>query len=262
MKIIVLSFLALTLIGCKKQEKGNLKKSEILQSEKRPNSLISWVHAVNGKNIQSINSSYDANAVKIISSDSLIQSAAEMVDYYTIKENKITSIESLFSIVANQNRGIHYELVRYKTDDLKEYIEIVIWRVQGQHRIREFEFTQESTSNSFQTDTTKIAARRKLWVELCNANNAENLVKELYSTNTMYFNHKPIVTGIEALIKEYGYMNNKDYSLNLNPLKLEIVNTNFAFEIGKCSGSYNGKYILVWKKEADGDWKIYIDSNI
>jgi hypothetical protein len=78
----------------------------------------------------------------------------------------------------------------------------------------------------------------------------------------MYYNHKPIVQGTENLIQEYGYMNRESYSLQLDPKKSVIVNANFVFEIGQCSGSYGGKYVLIWKKEADGNWRIYIDSNI
>ena len=64
------------------------------------------------------------------------------------------------------------------------------------------------------------------------------------------------------MIKEYSYMNNKNYRLNLQPLIVKAVNASFAFEIGQCSGSYNGKYILIWKIDSDGSWKIFIDSNI
>lgn len=266
LKSIILSFLILTIIGCKqrenKKENTTDTKTKIIRSERVPDNLVGWVNAVNGNNTKSIQNSYETNAVKIVSSDSIINSSAKIADYYTIQENKITSIESLFSVEANKERKINYELVRYKIDELKEFIEIVIWRMKGQNVIREFEFTQEVTSKSAEIDTTKIAERRKLWIKLCNSNNAENLVQQLYSSNTIYFNHKPIVQGVKDVIKEYDYMNNINYNLNLQPMKLEVVNANFAYEIGQCSGSYNGKYILVWKKESNGIWKIYIDSNI
>ena len=261
LKIIILSFVLLFIIGCKQSQrkKENTTNSEIDQPEKTSDNLIDWVDAFNTDTLES---SYDENAVKIISPDNIISSALEIANHYKIHKNKITSIESLFSTEANKERGINYELVKYKTDNFKEYIQIVIWKAQNEKTIREFEFTGENTLEADQVDTTNIVKRRKLWVELCNTHNPENLVKELYSSNTMYFNHKPIVKGTEDLIKEYNYMSNENYSLNLNPIKLEVVNANLAFEIGQCSGSYNGKYILVWKKQVDGVWKVYIDSNI
>lgn len=263
LKVIILPFVLLFIIGCmqsqNKKENATNSAIEIDQPEKTSDNLIDWVNAFNTDTLES---SYDVNAVKIISSDNIISSATEIANHYKTHKNKITSIESLFSIEANKERGINYELVKYKTDNLKEYTQIVIWKVQNEKTIREFEFTGENTLEAGQVDTTNIAKRRKLWIELCNTHNPENLVKELYSTNTLYFNHKPIVKGTEDLIKEYNYMSNENYSLNLSPIKLEVVNANLAFEIGQCSGSYNGKYILVWKKQADGVWKIYIDSNI
>ena len=266
LKTIVLPIVALAFIGCKQQKKENESKTntktEIAQPEKVHNNLMGWVNALNSKDIGSIKSSYATDAIKIISPDSIFNSSSEIANYYSLQKDKIASIESLFSAEANKERAIHYELLRYKNDKFKEYIEIVIWRREGQKRLREFEFTQEYTLEAADIDTTNIAERRKLWLELCNSNNAENLVRQLYSTNTIYFNHKPIVKGTEDLIKEYDYMNDKNYTLNLHPKKLEVVNANFAFEIGQCSGSYNGKYILIWKKQANGNWEIYIDSNI
>jgi ketosteroid isomerase-like protein len=41
-----------------------------------------------------------------------------------------------------------------------------------------------------------------------------------------------------------------------------FVNDNLVYEIGQCKGTYKGKYILVWKKESDGVWRVFIDSNI
>lgn len=261
LKTLVISVALLTLIGCKQQESISNSKTDVAQPVKTPDNLTDWVHAIN-KDPSTLENSYSTNAIKIISPDSILDNSAQIVNYYRAHKNKITSIESLFSIEANKKRGIHYELVKYKTDNHKEYIQLVIWRIENEKVIREFEFTEESTSASTTVDITDITKRRELWITLCNKNKPENLVKQLYTSNTMYFNHKPIVKGTEDLIKEYGYMNNKNYSLNLSPITLEIVNANFAFEIGQCSGSYNGKYILIWKRQADRNWKITIDSNI
>ena len=235
---------------------------KIVKSEHIPDNLKKWADDINNDNTNSLKNSYDTNAIKIISEDSIIDNSAQIANYYRIQTGKITSIESIFNLEANKKKEINYQLVRYQIDNLKEFIGIVIWKMENGKIIREFEFTQETTLESKKVDTTDIDERRKLWIELCNKNNSENLVKQLYSKHTMYFNHKPIVKGTEELIKEYSYMNNGNYTLNLHPLKLEVVNANFVFEVGQCSGSYNGKYILVWKKQPDGNWKVYIDSNI
>ena len=265
-KIIFLLFILLAIIGCKqrdhKKEDVSNAQMGIMQSEKFPDYLQNWANDINSHNTILIKSYYDSNAIKIISTDSIIEHSTPIANYYKVQNGKISSIESIFSIEANYEMRINYDLVRYKIDDQKEFIGIVISKIENEKIIREFEFTEESSIESGKVDTTKIAERRKLWMELCNANNAKALVTQLYSNNTIYFNHKPIAKGTADLIKEYSYMNNKNYHLNLHPLILKAVNASFAFEIGQCSGTYNGKYILIWKKHADGNWKIYIDSNI
>ncbi len=265
-KIIILPFILLTIIGCKQQEhkKEIISNAQIgtIQSENFSDHLKNWADDINSHNTISIKNHYDTNAIKIISTDSIIEHSTPIADYYKVQKGKITSIESIFSIEANYEMRINYDLVRYKIDDQKEFIGIVIWKMENEKITREFEFAEENTVESGKVDTNNIAESRKLWMELCNAHNAQALVTQLYSNNAIYYNHKPIVKGTADLVKEYSYMNNKNYHLNLHPIILKVVNASFAFEIGQCSGTYNGKYILIWKKHADGSWKIYIDSNI
>ena len=96
--------------------------------------------------------------------------------------------------------------------------------------------------------------------EMYNQHNADQLVRQKYTANAIYYNHRPVLIGTKAISKEYSYMNNPKYSLNLTPIVLELVNERIAFEIGQCSGSYNGKYVLVWEKTKDG-WKVLFDAN-
>lgn len=265
-KTLILLFVIVFTMACKqkpdKEENRNTIKAETVRTDKASDYLIDWVDAVNNNTIHALEKIYASNAVMVVSVDSIIENSSQIANYYGLKKYKIIAIESLFNVEASKGRGIKYELIRYKTEDLKEYIQIIIWRSENGKVIREFEFTERSNPEAKEVDIDRIADRRELWVELCNANNAENLIKQLYTANPIYFNHKPLVKGLEDLNKEYSYMNNDNYKLNLQPIKLEVVNTDFAFEIGQCSGSYNGKYILVWKKQADGNWKIHIDSNI
>jgi ketosteroid isomerase-like protein len=232
------------------------------EPQKNLNHLTDWMNAINSKDQNTLRNLYEANAVKIISADNIINGASKIADSYESHKNKIVSVASLFSIKANSQRGITYEIVQYETENQTTYIQLVIWKMVKGKVIREFEFTEKSSTTNRKDILKNITKRRTLWMELCNAHKVEKLVKQLYSAKTMYYNHKPIVQGTENLIQEYGYMNRESYSLQLDPKKSVIVNANFVFEIGQCSGSYGGKYVLIWKKEADGNWRIYIDSNI
>ncbi len=261
-KIIIIQILFLIIFGCKQQGKISNFQSKIVQDSNIPNHLKNWANGINRNNIDSIKNFYDTNSVKIISPENIIESSSKIANYYKVQKGKITSIKSLFSVEANSKKKINYELVTYKTDNKKEFIGIVIWKIENEKIIREFEFTKESNLEYRKVDMTNIAERRKLWIQLCNENNSNNLVKELYSSNTIYYNHKPLIKGTDDLTREYRYMDDKNYNLKLHPLILKVVNANFVFEIGQCSGSYKGKYILVWEKNSEGKWKIIIDSNI
>ena len=116
--------------------------------------------------------------------------------------------------------------------------------------------------DTVEVDTAIINKRRAEWIERCNEHDASVLVDEVYAAVPLYYNHKPMIADKEALKEEYGYMNNPEYSLHLNPLHVEKVNSEMIFEIGQCSRSYNGKYILVWKKGENERWSVWIDSNI
>ena len=107
-----------------------------------------------------------------------------------------------------------------------------------------------------------IDQQRIKWMELCNSHKVEKLITQLYTANTLYFNKGSLISGHNKLIEEYQYMARPQYNLKLSPLNTFRVSDTIAFEIGQCSGSYPNKYVLVWQKEASGDWKILLDSNV
>lgn len=263
-KRIVMPLIFLIFAGCQQLS----SKNEIPEKNPVPvetniisEDLTDWVNAINNKNLSSIRDFYSTESIKIISADSTLNNPREIADYYLLLPNKIISISSLFHVEASKEKDINYELIEYMTEDKKVYVQLVIWKLHNGKKIREFEFTSRR-SEVLVVEEERISKRRNLWMQLCNDHNPKNLVNDLYSSHSFYFNHKPLIKGQDNLIKEYGYMKNENYNLTLEPLKLEFVNTNLVYEIGQCDGSYRGKYILIWNKEADGKWKIFIDSNV
>lgn len=236
LKTVALPILILLLTACKQQPGAN--------KQSPTNTALKY--------------NYTENAVKIIAADHILNGAAEITAYDNNQEDPITSATSLFKTEANKNRGIAYELIQFKTEDQKAYVQLVIW----ENGLRALEYTAEHTNDAAKVDTTQIAKKRDLWIQLCNAHNAENLVTQLYTSDALYFNHRPLITGTADLVKEYGYMNDPNYTLTLTPAIIKVANGNIAFEIGQCKGTYNGNYVLVWQKQAKGEWKIFLDSNV
>ena len=230
-------------------------------SEDKLRKSNSWLEAVSSKDYDEIKAIYNNKAMKIFSSDSIVHGAAHIADYYQNQLSEIVEGKSLFLTEANKKEGIDYELLTYKTKDSDEYVQLVIWRLNNGKKVVEFEYAVKKDILNTDGNNDEISVKRNLWMKLCNAHNAKNLVSELYDPNAIYFNHKPLVIGTEAISKEYQYMDNDTYGLTLEPLKVEMATDDVAFEIGQCKGSYGGKYVIVWKKGAEGKWKVFIDSN-
>ena len=129
----------------------------------------------------------------------------------------------------------------------------------SQAQISKMQFIAEVQTNVY--DITGIEAARKKWMELCNAHDPTQLVAQVYMEDAFYFNHKPPIRGTQAITEEYQYMASPDYNLTLMPLYLMPVQADLAYEIGQCVGSYGGKYAIIWKKVASGEWKVLLDSN-
>jgi ketosteroid isomerase-like protein len=239
------------------QVKG--EESSTIKSKKISRENAQWAYDYNLK-VSSFSSLYAPDAVKILTDGEVINGAEKIGVYILVQSPKISTIRSDISVLANERRAIEYEILEITYDNQKKQKSLVIWQTNNAEKKRVFEFTTIMTSP--EKVLTEIDQRRDLWIKLCNQHDAAKLIEELYSENTIYYNHKPIITGRESLVKEYQYMNNPQYQLSLKPTIVKPVNEDFIFEIGQCSGSYGGKYILIWRKDPDGEWRIFIDSNI
>ena len=211
--------------------------------------------------IKSINAEYHPKVVGI-SKDGIIQGVNPMRDYlmefYRLEGARTASEEPFRTVVTEK---LEYEIGTFKTEKGTDYATISIWVKENGLEQKILEAVYQMTENTELSAKEEIAGARKKWVTLCNAHNAGKLVAELYTEDAIYYNRGRVLIGREALTAEYSYMNNQAYSLDLNPTHIQLVSKNMAFELGRCSGSYNLPYILIWKKEADGNWRVFFDSN-
>ena len=203
---------------------------------------------------------YSENAVKITQEGEILKGKEKIDEYHKKVQFSPQSFESRKKLMANERRGLEYEIGEYSDKDKTKIKTLIIWKNSDSQKVIDFEVAVNSEDNDL--DSSVLDCRREEWMKLCNDHKVEALVRNLYSSNTIYYNHKPVVIGHEDLIQEYGYMNNEKYSLTLSPIVIEPVSSDFIYEIGQCSGGYNGKYILIWRKEGDGQWRVFIDSNI
>ena len=240
-RFVLFLFLGLVAFSCK-------QKTETITSQKK------YAKPISIKNF------YLDNAVKILYDGTYLSGPKEILQHYEENPMDVKDSRTFIEVVANERRGLTYEMSEITDANDKKYKQILIWKDTDTLRHQAFEHIAPIRDNN--VNLSEIAERRAQWMELCNAHNSENLINEMYSANTLYYNHKPMVVGRQDLIKEYQYMNRENYNLTLNPLIVEVVNEDCVFEIGQCEGSYNGKYIIVWRKDFSGKWEVFIDSNI
>lgn len=216
-----------------------------------------WMQAINNRDLTAIKQLYaediyglSPNGIDFSSRDTLLS---------IVKNNSfvVKDVQTIKRIEASTTYD--YEIGSFKnaSDGLMKYV--VIWDTSQETDIRVLEFLDFAPDTKVNLE--EIDEQRAEWIRLCNAHNAAELINKVYTYNTMYYNHRPMVVGRENLIPVYRYMNNEAYELKLEPIIIEPVSGSMVYEIGQCKGSYNGKYILIWQKTAEG-WQVLFDANL
>ncbi|GMN10039.1 hypothetical protein MTsPCn9_15460 [Croceitalea sp. MTPC9] len=238
-----------------KLSKTHLNTKEV--SEEILSANEQWMNAINTKDLETLKELYvediyglSPNGIDFSDRDTLISILSN--NNFTVKD-----VNTIKRIKANGKYDYEIGSFKNKSGGLVKYL--IIWDTSEEEEKHVLEFLAEA--DDFSVDLKWIDSQRDEWMRLCNDHNAENLINTLYSKNTLYYNHKPMVVGRENLIPNYAYMNNSNYELSLSPLIVETVSKTIVYEIGQCEGSYNGKYILIWQK-TDDEWQILFDSNI
>ena len=208
------------------------------------------------KLLKETQSSYHQNVIGI--SENKLLKGQKTVKTYVEKLNKQDALiryKTEYKVQVMQ--ALEYEIGLSQTEKEKQLAHIIIWDKTTKKRI--FEVIYNKTSDS--EIPSELTEAREKWVKLCNDHNSKKLVEALYTGDAIYYNRGRVLKGHEQLTREYGYMNSPSYNLQLSPKHIERVSEDIIYEIGQCIGSYPLPYILVWKKQGDGTWKIFIDSN-
>ncbi len=249
-----LLILSLSSLACQPVKEENQSSTLINGSTEQKD----WVEQLNARS-KAMAALYTDNAVKVLESGRVIEGAAAIADFYAKVSYQVDSLHGIKTIIANIDSSYEYEIAAFKTDDNRQFKKLIIWDRTSTKKKRTLEFVAEVGPVGIES---AIEQQRVQWIDRCNAHDVKGLVRQVYSPEAIYYNHKPIIRGSEAIIQEYQYMNNENYQLTLRPIILEMVNEQCAIEIGQCVGSYKEKYILVWEKNKQNQWRILMDSNI
>ena len=120
-------------------------------------------------------------------------------------------------------------------------------------------------------ETDAILAADAAWMKVYSAKDLEKSVAFFDNEGSMLPANAPIATGKDAVTKLIGSaFATPDYMLSWHANKVGAARSG---ELGYTSGTYDftmkdasgktisdkGKYLTVWKKEADGSWKVLFD---
>ena len=126
---------------------------------------------------------------------------------------------------------------------------------------------------SNQKEVKATRAADAAWLKAFAAQDLDKSVAFFDTQGSMLAPHAPIATGKKAVAKliAMGFAL-KDYKLKWRPNKAAVARSG---ELGYTCGSYDvsfkdasgktitdkGKYLVVWKKQRDGSWKVLFDAS-
>ncbi len=124
-----------------------------------------------------------------------------------------------------------------------------------------------------QTGNASVEAIRRAdqdWMKVFAAKDLQKSVAFCDEKGAVLSSNAPIANGHEAIGKLFeGFFALPDLKLTWTPNRAEVARSG---ELGYTSGTYDmtfsaggknvvdkGKYVTVWKKQADGSWKVLLD---
>ena len=224
-----------------------------------------WAYLVNF-NTNNIDRAYDESAFIVTSGGRVFRNASGIKEYYSGIKDTFNNVISLSTLGMKNERfssSVKYEIGSFIINNTKVYKHLIIWRkIQGVF-LRRFEII--SPSDALFSNVDFLVERRIDWVKGSNSHNSKTFVAELYTKDAFYYLHSQnyLAIGNEAVAIAYNYMNNSSWSIeSLTPYHCEPIQSNLVFEIGVYNGiGGTGEYVLVWRKDIDGIWRVLFDSN-
>lgn len=111
-----------------------------------------------------------------------------------------------------------------------------------------------------------LANARDKWVILANKHQPLAHIQESYTPDAVYFSNGRSSVGTAAIAERYQYMANPVYQVDLESRELWNIEGDRVLELGRYftgaeKTGTGGIYVIIWEKQASGDWKISLDFN-
>jgi thiol-disulfide isomerase/thioredoxin len=211
--------------------------------------------------LENINTMYIENSTLILEDGTNIRGNVEIGNFYNKNSIGLKDIEAIKAQARFLSEIGVYEIGNVKTKSGQSFSYLVSWKSSNSVWMRELEILAKKSGDR-ETPAEITVKRAELCGTVNNDHNVKKLIANLYDASAYYYNKGKLLQGHKAITNEYAYMGDPGYRIALAPDIGTFINTEIVYEIGNWqAGGYRGKYILIWKKQADGNWKILLDSN-
>ena len=258
--IIVILFFVLFITDCARQKTTSSFPIKIQKElDKTNKKFISIMR----KNKNEIKNFYIENAILINNNGDCIIGNNQINDYYKNNLKELSSIKSIKTYVRVVAEANVYEIGFYYTKIKSIYSYLTSLRKNGNNWYRELEVLSKNTINNNTNFNKDIDIKRKMISDIINnEHNVKKLVEKVYENKAYYYSRGNLIQGREKIINSLTHMSNLNSIFNLKPETKIQINPDKAYEIGEWNlNQRTGKYILIWRKQSNDDWKIMLDSN-
>lgn len=194
--------------------------------------------------------------------DTTIRGNSAVADYFKKTfsgKSKIVSHTLLYRKKAEVNI---YDIGYYRLKDNRKIFYFISWTKSGLGWRKEIEVLNEGELH-VESAEKEINGRLERFCEIINStHNLRLLFDELYREKTYFYNKSRLYTGYDEMLIPYKSMKSEYYSIGLASEHLSMVGPGIAYHIGSFTvGDYPGIFVLIWKKDKEGTWRIVLDTN-
>jgi ketosteroid isomerase-like protein len=175
------------------------------------------------------------------------------------KAGKVKTIEVLLRQTVNAQAI--YEAGLISTERGQKYSYMTLWRKSETWK-RKFEALSLNTVPN--RAVSELEPSKRKWEQLATGQHDPlRLAQEAYCEDAVYYNNSRIIEGTLSLAAEFAPMAHPDFEASFLPSRVAVkVREDLVYEVGAfASKAFSGYMLLIWKKQADGAWRIALDSN-
>jgi len=137
---------------------------------------------------------------------------------------------------------------------------VIAWRRVGDDWFHEVDII--FPADKIATGGGELNRPRSAWIQYANSDQVELLANGLFLPDGMYLNNSELSKGHPAIARRLEFMKNPNFHINLETKELYAVEKKTVIDIGNwITNEFVGYYLIIWKKDENDSWKIFLYFN-